>query len=164
MTYQLHSVPLHRVLCLPKYTPIPFIVRLGSQEFHFVVLTLNVVGVNHPDSHTVCVLVHSSPILFLDYILLFISETSRLTPHALGCSLFLNLCSAVVVFLTMVRAYKSRTSSSPFPYLIDPKLCLVRYSNSWWVHQLYKRGKGLLTFRFHVHLTSAQGLSSTSTY
>ena len=67
-----------------------------------------------------CTLLNSSPIIFFAYVLLFISETSESKLQAPGCDFALNPCLAAVVVLTLIRAYKHRTRSSPFPYLVNP--------------------------------------------
>jgi len=113
--YRFYSVPLHHVLCSPKYTPIAFVVRLGNWILpSFFSLTCRAVVA---DPQTGCILLDSNSIIFLDYILLFISETSESTPRAPGCYLVLNQCLAAVVVLTLIRAYKHRTCSSSSFYL-----------------------------------------------
>lgn len=98
-----------------------FIVRLGNREYHpHFSLTRHVVRAGSPDSQTGCLLLDSNPIIFLDYILLFISETSESMPHAPGCCFVLNPCLTAVVILTLIRAYKHRTCSLPFSHVVIP--------------------------------------------
>jgi hypothetical protein len=96
-----------------------FIVRPGNRECHpHFFLTRHVVRAGSPQ--TGCVLVDSNPIIFLAYILLFISETSESMPYAPGCCFVLNLYLTAVVILTLIRAYKHRTRSPPFSYVVIP--------------------------------------------
>ncbi|KIM42322.1 hypothetical protein M413DRAFT_444745 [Hebeloma cylindrosporum] len=91
------------ILAVCTLAPCIVLSKIYTDSLHF--------GADHPDAPGECLLVHSNPIVFLDYVLLFISET-------------------IVVFLTLIRAYKH-----------------LRYSNSSWVHQLYERG---IIFYFYL--------------
>ena len=143
--YQFNRVPSRLALYSSKYTPIVLNVRLENGECYLIIygLTMYLVAIGN---HIGCTLLNSNTIIFFAYVFLFISETSESKLQAPGCHFALNPSLVAVVVLTLIRAYKHRTRSSPLPYLVIPNsFYLVRYSNSWWIHQLYERGKRVLT-------------------
>jgi len=142
-----------------------FIVRLRNRECHpHISLTRHVVGAGSPDSQTGCVLLDSNPIIFLDYILLFISETSESMTHAPGCCFVLNPCLTAVVILTLIRAYKHRTHDSPFSHVVNPNSsiqCATRARGGF--TNCTSAVRVLECYNFPVYLISRQAFSSTST-
>jgi len=78
------------------------------------------VVIDDSSPHIGCILVDSNPIIFCVYILLFISETSESKSQIPGYDFVLNPCLAVVVVLTLIRAFKYRMHSSPVLYFVNP--------------------------------------------
>jgi len=117
--YQFNRVPSRLALYSSKYTPIVLNVRLENRECHLIIYGLTKYSVAI-GNHIGCTLLNSNTIIFFAYVFLFISETSESKLQAPGCDFALNPSLAAIVVLTLIRAYKNRTCSSPLSYLVNP--------------------------------------------